>query len=89
MHCYSKAECEAIFCVKLCASISGTLEIFELATAFFFFALLPEKVLLSGVISGALLYIRDEFPAVRDNYLLQVQSSLLITARYNMESPHV
>jgi hypothetical protein len=55
----------------------------------FFFALLPEKVLLSGVISGALLYIRDEFPAVRDNYLLQVQSSLLITARYNMESPHV
>jgi hypothetical protein len=36
MHCYSKAECEAIFCVKLCASISGTLEIFELATAFFF-----------------------------------------------------
>lgn len=56
---------------------------------FFFFALLPEKVLLSGVISGALLYIRDEFPAVRDNYLLQVQSSLLITARYNMESPHI
>jgi hypothetical protein len=44
---------------------------------------------LSGVISGALLYIRDEFPAVRDNYLLQVQSSLLITARYNMESPHI
>lgn len=74
--------------MKLCASISGTLEIFELATAFFF-ALLPEKILLSGVISGALLYIRDEFPAVRDNYLLQVQSSLLITARYNMESPHI
>jgi len=25
----------------------------------------------TGVISGALLYIRDEFPAVRDNYFLQ------------------
>ncbi|XP_062226028.1 inositol transporter 1-like isoform X3 [Phragmites australis] len=30
-----------------------------------------EKFLLSGVISGALLYIRDEFPVVRDNYFLQ------------------
>lgn len=41
------------------------------------FVLLAKKFILSGVISGALLYIRDDFPAVRDNYFLQVQSNLV------------
>jgi len=54
------------------------------------FAPVAEKFHLSGVISGALLYIRDDFPAVRDNYFLQVQSSLLITSCLNMAlSVHV
>jgi len=54
------------------------------------FAPVAEKFHLSGVISGALLYIRDDFPAVRDNYFLQVQSSLLITSCLNMaHSVHV
>lgn len=30
----------------------------------------------TGVISGALLYIKDDFPAVRQSYFLQVQSIL-------------
>ncbi|GJN02492.1 hypothetical protein PR202_ga19850 [Eleusine coracana subsp. coracana] len=44
-----------------CAGIGGFLFGYDTA----------ENFLLSGVISGALLYIRDEFPDVKDNYFLQ------------------
>ena len=80
---------EAFWAALVVLSTPGILESFELATMIkiIFFALVVENFLLSGVISGALLYIRDEFPAVRDNYFLQVQCSLLITACYNMVLP--
>ena len=48
---------------------------FSFSCYLIFLKLLPHMIMLNaGVISGALLYIKDDFEVVRESYFLQVQA---------------